>query len=1266
MLGFYKKTGFLFVFFILVILTVHAQVEINYKKLLQLKNALEANDKLLAIKLDSLAKKYNWKKVIYGQQGATAYLTGVTETGLPEYTSTESNLLAANTTGASQLWNNTAQGISVTGSSEFLRNRLAIWDGGPVLQTHSELSGRVVLIDDNTSKPVSERSHATHVTGTMIAVGNNVLAKGMAFEAPNIHSFDFDNDVTEMAGNPNYLLSNHSYGSIAGWSRNSSNVWQFYGAPNATEDYKFGYYDSRARYIDSLCVLNPYYLPVKSAGNNRSQNGPAVGENYNVYNSSGQFVSAPNTYTEGSISRNDTFDIISTYGNAKNMLTVGAVSLINNGYLVPADVRISNFSSYGPTDDGRIKPDVVAAGVSVTSSTAESNNAYSTYNGTSMSTPNATGSLLLVQELYKKETDNFLLAATLKGLAIHTTNEAGPNPGPDYKYGWGLLDVLKAAKVIKGRATAHSIQENTLNQGQTFTQNVIASGNGPLVATISWTDYSGVVFGSSQWLNNRTPQLVNDLDIRVISASGTELPWRLDPARPNNAATKGDNILDNVEKIEILNPIVGQQYEIRVTHKGNLRNNQQAFSLILSGIGGTAYCASAPGSNANSKITNVTFGGINKNGGTGCTTYNNFTDNQATIGIGETLPFSVSLGTCGTNADKIAKIFIDWNGNGLFTDANELVATSNVINGAEAFTGSITAPAGIVAGNFSRMRVVVAEQNVANNVTSCGTYNAGETQDYSITFIKASVDAELLEIITPGNTACANDSALIAVKIKNNGSGNISNTPVSLVIRDASSNIVATLNGQINSTIAPNNTGTVYFQDYVNLSAAGSYSYTAYAAINNEQNRVNDTLRMVKTTSIGTTQITSANGQLCAANEVNLNAVKSGADLDKVYWFTTANGGTPFASGTNVISNNITANRMYYAGINDAKLNIGFKNKAAALAVTGAGGGYNQFSPGVDITVNAAPLIIERARMYFGNSGGIIVTVVDTVTQSTVARVTLDVNATRTTPGAGVQTDDPNDMGVLVPLNLVIPSVGAYRINITYLNGATTYRNNTTVTDATFTYGYPFGSAPLLTITGNNATGNRNAFYYYFYDMVVKPLGCRNNNARVPVTAGALLTPTISLNGGDITCSEATGTYQWYLNGGALTGSGANAQTYTPTASGNYTVIVTKGGCFFTSNTLAVTVTSITNVNPSEISMVLSPNPTASTAQLRFKALQRAHASITIIDAKGTTVYTNQFNVLANENINKAINVSTLANGVYTVRIQLDKKQYVKKLVIAK
>src|SRR5262249_32640354 len=140
----------------------------------------------------------------------------------------------------------------------------------------------------------------------------------------------------------------------------------------------------------------------------------------------------------------DTFDCLASYTCAKNILTVGAVTKINNndnlnnGWTQVSDVQLASFSGCGPTDDGRIKPDVVGCGVFIFSSISDSAKAYGYLSGTSMATPNVSGSLLLVQQHFNNLKGRFMRSSTLKGLAIHTADEAG-NAGPDYSFGWGLI-----------------------------------------------------------------------------------------------------------------------------------------------------------------------------------------------------------------------------------------------------------------------------------------------------------------------------------------------------------------------------------------------------------------------------------------------------------------------------------------------------------------------------------------------------------------------------------------------------------------------------------------------------------------------------------------------------------------------------------------------------------------------------------------------------------------------------------------------------------
>ena len=87
-----------------------------------------------------------------------------------------------------------------------------------------------------------------------------------------------------------------------------------------------------------------------------------------------------------------------------------------------------------------------------------------------------------------------------------------------------------------------------------------------------------------------TRALVNDLDLRIISSTTTHYPWKLDPANPTSAATRnGDKKRDNIEQVVVDGPTTGQEFTVRVTHKGTLKDDTgatapQELSLVLSGI----------------------------------------------------------------------------------------------------------------------------------------------------------------------------------------------------------------------------------------------------------------------------------------------------------------------------------------------------------------------------------------------------------------------------------------------------------------------------------------------------------------------------------------------------------------------------------------------------------------------------------------------------------------------------------------------------------
>jgi len=495
----------------------------------------------------------------------------------PIYYTTE-NFYAARTVAVDQVWPGDVAGLSLTGAGLVIGE----WDGGGVLVSHREFDGRVTQVDS--AMPSIE--HATHVAGTLIAKGVYWAAIGMAFES-ELDAYDWNDDMSEMAlaAASGLLLSNHSYGLSAGWVWEGGETfnWSWSGVVSIseTEDYKFGFYNQISQSWDHIAQNAPYYLMVTSVGNDRDDFGPAPGEEYLRWNGSEWIADTTPRDRDGG---DDGYDCIPG-GNAvaKNILTVGAIFDMPQGYSEPTDVVMSRFSSWGPADDGRIKPDIVANGTLVTSTSNRNDSAYTYKSGTSMAAANVTGALALLQQYYQNTHDGqSLKAATMKALVLHTTDKESSDPGPNYRTGWGVLNTKAAAEMItKDQYEDHVIQEITLNEKLPYSITVHSNGIEPLFVTIVWTDPPGLP--PTPQLNPTVPMLVNDLDLRITRNSDGYVfyPWRLDPQNPAAAATYGDNDIDNVEQVYIETPTHGD-YTVTVNHKGTLETGSQDFAMIIS------------------------------------------------------------------------------------------------------------------------------------------------------------------------------------------------------------------------------------------------------------------------------------------------------------------------------------------------------------------------------------------------------------------------------------------------------------------------------------------------------------------------------------------------------------------------------------------------------------------------------------------------------------------------------------------------------------
>jgi hypothetical protein len=154
------------------------------------------------------------------------------------------------------------------------------------------------------------------------------------------------------------------------------------------------------------------------------------------------------------------------------------------------------------------------------------------------------------------------------------------------------------------------------------------------------------------------------------------------------------------------------------------------------------YCTSNATSAADEEILNVSISTLNNSstcattGGAGSvqSQYSNYTATVPApiLAASASYPLSVSIGTCGGNYGNMTKVWIDYNQNGLFTDAGEMVYVSPAFaTGPNVINTNITVPATATVG-ITRMRVVNVETTVATGVNPCGTYAWGETEDYFV------------------------------------------------------------------------------------------------------------------------------------------------------------------------------------------------------------------------------------------------------------------------------------------------------------------------------------------------------------------------------------------------------------------------------------------------------------------------------------------------------------------------------------------------------
>lgn len=477
--------------------------------------------------------------------------------------------------------------------------KVGLWEvGGIPRLTHQEF-GPTLRITVKDGYPFAS-DHATHCAGTLAATGVNPLLKGMA-PGLLIDAYSSTSDVSEMTlagaavgGEPGKLyVSNHSYGYYLGWD---GAYWggRFTNDGNPADDVEdaYGQYNSSSYAQDAMLTSLPYYLPFYSAGNERDDTPPATGASWYAYATGQSYTYNPAQHPPGDGQYKLGYDTMDYIKVCKNVMTVGAVNDAVNGTNRNVSAgTISTFSSTGPADDGRIKPDVVANGVNLLSPDNTSDTSSASFSGTSMASPNAAGSAMLLVDYYgDRFPGQYMKASTLKGLIIHTADDVG-NPGPDYFYGWGLMNTKAAADQIKLQADNAGyngmIEAGLSTSKPSDTYSFTWSGSEKIRVTLCWTDVGGSPVDEH---DDRNKDLINDLNLKVTGPQGqVYLPFVMPyvgnwtNAMLSANATTGVNTVDNVEQVLIIAPPSYGLYTITVNHAGSLFGGSQNYSLIISG-----------------------------------------------------------------------------------------------------------------------------------------------------------------------------------------------------------------------------------------------------------------------------------------------------------------------------------------------------------------------------------------------------------------------------------------------------------------------------------------------------------------------------------------------------------------------------------------------------------------------------------------------------------------------------------------------------------
>lgn len=365
---------------------------------------------------------------------------------------------------------------------------------------HIDFTGRLTQY---TNDYTAGNTHGDMVSGIALGAANlDPTKKGMAPGA-YLHMYSINNypHVTPAVSNYNTLgttITSTSYSEVNG-----------------------GLYNGNASTIDGQIHNNEMLIHVFSAGNaGTSDHGYGAGTGWG--NITGGYKAGKNVVACGNLRNTDVLELS---------------------------------SSRGPARDGRIKPDICSNGYNQLSTAP--NNTYQTGGGTSAASPGVAGIFAQLSHAYRSLNNNSVPpTALLKACLLNTAEDLG-NTGPDFSYGWGRVNALKALKTMETNRYVTGL----ISQNDSASVNIsIPASASRLRVMVYWADEAGAP--------NANRALVNNLDMRLIAPSGANLlPLVLNPTPTatalNSLAVPGVDTLNNAEQVSVAIPEAGT-YTVRI------------------------------------------------------------------------------------------------------------------------------------------------------------------------------------------------------------------------------------------------------------------------------------------------------------------------------------------------------------------------------------------------------------------------------------------------------------------------------------------------------------------------------------------------------------------------------------------------------------------------------------------------------------------------------------------------------------------------------